>query len=66
MPVLQEDYTHTRVKAYRRVAAADGLKNETFCLDLRILINLAAEHTDASTLATVLGLSVSDAGDRPY
>ena len=51
---------------FGRVAAADGLKSETFCLDLIILINPAAEEPDATTLATVLGLSVSDAGDRPH
>ena len=45
----------------RRVAAAEGLKNETFWTDLRILVNPAAERPAATAPATVLALSISDA-----
>ena len=50
----------------RRVAAPDGLKNETFWTDLRILINHAAEHTTATTAAIVIGMTISDAAEQPH
>ena len=46
------------------VAAPDGLKSETFCRDLKILQNPAAERPVATASATVHILSVSDAQDR--
>ena len=49
----------------RRVAAPDGPKSETFLRDLKILINLAAEHPGATALTTVRAMSVWDAGDHP-
>ena len=48
----------------RCVAAPDGLKSETFCRDLKILHNPAAERPVATASATVHILSVSDAQDR--
>ena len=45
----------------RRVAAADGLKSETFCRDLKILVNLTAEHRGATSPTKLLGLSALDA-----
>ena len=49
---------------FRCVAAPDSLKSETFCCDLPILINPAAERSAATVSTTVHLLSVSDAQDR--
>ena len=49
----------------RRVAAPDSLKSETFYLDLRILINHAAERNTATAATIVDGPVVSYAEDRP-
>ena len=43
------------------VAAPDGLKNETFWTDLRILINHAAERTTATAATIVISVTISDA-----
>ena len=45
----------------RCVAAPDGLKNENFCRDCKILTNPIAERPAATRAATVLPLSMSDA-----
>ena len=59
-------HLRNQASACRPVAPLDGLKSETFCRDLKILINPAAELIDATTPATVLDLSVSDVGGRPH